>query len=76
MAGRAHGAGRGASVSDPREHYCDEAQTQAHHHLLEPPSGKTTTHGVCKLCGFEMEHVSAIDRLPWTVQERANQMER
>jgi len=43
MAGRAHGAGRGASVSDPREHYCDEAQTQAHHHLLEPPSGKTTT---------------------------------
>jgi hypothetical protein len=44
--------------------------------MLERPSGKTTTHGICKLCGFEMEHVSAIDRLPWTVQERANQMER
>ena len=44
--------------------YCDEAQTQAHHWVLEGASGPTSR-GICIHCGESREFMNAIPGLDW-----------
>ena len=39
--------------------YCDEAQTQAHHWVLEGASGPTSR-GICIHCKVEKEHFNYV----------------
>jgi len=44
--------------------YCDEAQTQAHHWVLEGASGPTSR-GICIHCKVEKEHFNYVHGLDW-----------
>jgi len=53
--------------------YCDETQTQAHHWVLEIPSGPVSL-GTCQRCGDTREFANTVDDRsfvnPWQPQPK------